>query len=107
MIFPTIVYKSPGLHRGPKGTSFAYKGVADEDAFLEALDDGWHETLAGALSGDKVIREVAEAQEAIDEISPATRDELEQKAKELGVPFNARTKDEVLTERIAEAMGDD
>lgn len=34
-----------------------------------------------------------------------TRDEMEERARALGVPFNSRTRDEVLAERISEVPG--
>lgn len=101
--FPDMVYRVPGPHYGADGRGFAYLPVNDADELKAALADGWHRTIADAMAGG-VLKEVIEAQEAIDEISPATRAELEQKARELGVSFNARTRDEVLAERIAAAL---
>ncbi len=100
--FPTIVYRVPGPHRGPRGTTYAYLGVDDKTALAAAKAAGWHETLDAAIGGG-VIREVTEAKAAVSEIDPKTREELEAQAKKLGVSFNARTRDEVLAERIAEA----
>lgn len=105
--FPSIVYKSPGLHRAGGGATYDYMGVTDEAACATALKAGWRLTLGEAVasvSATAVIKEVIEAQEAIDDVSPATRDELEQKAKELGIGFNARTSDTVLAQRIAGAI---
>lgn len=102
--FPTIVYRTPGMHRAGGGATYDYKGVADADALGTALKAGWRLTLPEAIasvSAKAVLKEVIEAQEAIDDVSPATRDELEQKAKELGIGFNARTSDTVLAQRIA------
>jgi hypothetical protein len=45
-------------------------------------------------------------EDAIDDVSPPTREELEAKAKQLGVSFNARTSDMKLAERIAAALED-
>ena len=101
--FPTIVYRTPGMHRA----TYDFKGVDDSDALDVAIKSGWRLTLGEAVAGQRaqsVIQEVIEAQEAIDDVSPATRDELEQKAKELGIGFNARTSDTVLAQRIAGAI---
>ena len=84
-----MVYRSPGAHR-TGGTAYAFLGVDDAAGLKAALADGWHLTLPEALGG------VSEA--------PASRDELEQKAKELGVGFNSRTTDATLSQRIAEAL---
>lgn len=106
--FPEIVYRIPGQHIGPGGTTYDYLGVADAAEMAAALKAGWHASLteaSGAAAAKEVIETAVAMEEAIDEISPATREELEQKAKELGVSFNARTRDEVLAKRIAEALG--
>jgi len=105
--FPTIVYKSPGYHRAGGGATYDFMGVDDEAVFGAALSDGWRATLGEAIAGvkaDTILNEVKQAQEAVDDVSPATRDELEQKAKELGIGFNSRTSDEVLAQRIAERV---
>lgn len=105
--FPTIVYRTPGMHRAGGGATYNFKGVDDADALGLAIKTGWRLTLGEAVAGQRaqsVIQEVIEAQEAIDDVSPATRDELEQKAKELGIGFNARTSDTVLAQRIAGAI---
>lgn len=101
--FPTIVYRVPGRHWGPNGTTYDYMGVNDAQAFDAALADGWHETIMGAVGADRVIEAAEALEDAIDDVSPATRDELEQRAKALGVSFNKRTADAVLVQRIAEA----
>lgn len=101
--FPTIVYRVPGRHWGPNGTTYDYMGVNDAQAFSAALADDWHETIMGAVGADRVIEAAEALEDAINDVSPATRDELEQRAKALGVSFNKRTADAVLIQRIAEA----
>jgi len=105
--FPTMVYRTPGPHRASGGGTFDYMGVDDAAAFKAALADGWRQTITEAVAGEAasaILSEVKEAQEAVDDVSPATRDELEQKARELGVSFNKRTSDEILSQRIAERL---
>lgn len=105
--FPDIVYCTPGEHRAQNGGTFGYLGVNDAEEMQAALADGWYRTVDAAfaaLEAESVIEEVAEALEAIDDVSPATREELEQKARELGIGFNARTTDAVLAQRIAERV---
>jgi len=94
--FPTMVYRIPGAHRASGGLTFDYRGIDDAGALKAALADGWHLSLPEAIAGDAI--------EAIDDVSPATREELEQKARELGIGFNARTTDAVLAQRIAERV---
>ena len=49
--------------------------------------------------------EVPEIHEVPDDNAPPTRDELVQKAKELGIRVTKRTSDEKLLEKITEAIG--
>lgn len=103
MDFPAIVYRTPGPHGRP-GKTYAYQGVEDQDALDHALANGWYESKVGAfasLEAKKIVKEVAEAKAAVDDVSPATRDEMEQKAKELGIRGVHLMKDETLAERIA------
>lgn len=108
--FPDMVYRVPGLHATGGGETFSFLGVNSQDELDAALADGWYKTLPEAIDAyhapdaETVIAEVSEAQDAVDDMSPATRDELEQKARELGVSFNSRTSDAVLAKRIAEAL---
>lgn len=89
MTYPKQLYRKGGPYGlGAKAYSVAGCDNAEQEAKLVA--GGWHETLDAALGLE---------QEAF------TREELEEKAKELGVSFNARTKDETLVNRIAEALG--
>lgn len=107
--FPDTVFRVPGKHYGFDSRGFDYLGVNNADQLKAALADGWHRTIDAAIAAlvtpaEAVLAEVAEAKEAVAEIAPDTRAALEEKARELGVPFNARTRDEVLAERIAEAL---
>jgi hypothetical protein len=92
--FPTLVYKDKGPHQRPGGT-YDYKAVNDADQFAAALADGWFATLAEVLNP---IATVA------DDNAPATREELEAKATELGLKFDGRTGDKKLGAMIAEAL---
>ena len=101
--FPTIVYRVPGRHWGPEGSTYDYKGIDDRAAFDIAIDAGWHETITDALGANRLVAAAEALEDALDDVSPTARDELEQKAKSLGVSFNKRTTDAVLIQRIAEA----
>jgi len=103
MSYPTIVYKCPGVHQLPGGT-YDYMGVEDEDAMKEAITCGWFKTIQEAEAGE--AKEPEALEEEIDEISPPTREELEQQAKELGIKFDGRTSDEKLADRIEEALAE-
>jgi len=105
--FPTIMYRVPGPFKKPRGGTYGTRGAADQEAFDELTAKGWFPSYEAALGGKKAAKviEAAEAfEDAIDEVSDPTRDELETKAKELGVSFNARTSDKKLAERIAAAL---
>ena len=105
--FPTIMYRVPGPHRKPRGGTYRTTGAADKAEFDALLKKGWFPSYEEAAAG-KIANEIIKAAEAfedaVDEVSDPTRDELETKAKELGVSFNARTSDKKLAERIAETL---
>ena len=105
--FPTILYKTPGPHKKPRGGTYKTTGAADKAEFDELLKKGWfpsYEEAAAGKAAGKIIEAAEAFEDAVDEVSAPTRDELETKAKELGVSFNARTSDKKLAERIAEAL---
>lgn len=106
MDFPRLLYRCPGPHK-KRGHSYAYRGCNDADEFAWFAAQGWFASFDEAIVGhhmEHVIDAVEAADEAIDEITPATRDEMEAKAKELGLKFNHRTSDKVLAQRIADAV---
>lgn len=89
----TMLYQSPGPKARPEGT---YGWKVFDDADVEAaLKAGWHRTPIEAIEA---------ASGAIDEYAAPTREEMEAKAKELGVSFNKRTSDETLLRRIEKAL---
>lgn len=105
--FPTIMYRVPGPHKKPRGGFYAYCGAADQEQFDSLLKRGWfasYEEAAAGKSASDIIDAAEAFEDAVDDVSPPTRDELEIKAKELGVSFNARTSDKKLVERIATAL---
>lgn len=117
MKFPGFVYKSPGTHQGRGGT-YNYKLVKSTEELLEIINDGWFTCVDDAIAGTHAettkeefeamlynlakdgIEEPEEPEEDI--YRPPTRQEMEVKAKELGIAFNSRTKDETLLEKIGE-----
>lgn len=89
----TILYKSPGKNHGPDGKTFDWVGVSCKDDLAAKLKDGWCETLAEACG-------------IIDKEEPPTREELEEKAKELNLSYSPNIGDKKLLERITEALKD-
>jgi hypothetical protein len=89
-MIPTLVYKSPGSQYGPDSTTYDWLGVKTQEDLDEKLAEGWHLTLADAISPP--------------DNSPPTRSELEQKATELGLKFDGRTNDNKLGQRIQDAI---
>ena len=106
-VFPTLLYRTPGPHKKPRGGTYAYRGAADQAELDRLLKQGWfqsYEEAVAAKNAGKIIDAAEAFEDAVDEVSPPTRDELEAKAKELGVSFNGRTSDKKLAERIAAAL---
>ena len=119
MEYPALVYRCPGAHFGPDGTTYDSLGVKDDEQLRAALAEGWAESLVKAVSiyfhpvkfDESVVVAVpdvdaAEAEEIKegDEGSPPTREELEEKANELGIKFDGRTTDRKLLEKIEEVL---
>lgn len=90
MEFPRLVYKDGGPHPRQGGT-YSYQAVQDEQQLEAALDDGWHASLPAAVEAARLAKS---------DSKPATRDELEQMATKLGVPFRPRVSDKKLREAI-------
>ena len=40
-----IIYQVPGKLKGPKGTTYSWRGVDEGDK----MPDGWHDSLTGAV----------------------------------------------------------
>lgn len=87
MDFPRLVYKSPTV----------YLLVEEANQFDAALGAGWFASVPEAVRG------VADT--PVD-TAPPTREELEQKATELGLKFDGRTSDRKLRDMIAAALED-
>ena len=98
MEFPTLVYKDGGPHQRPGGT-FDYKRIVNDDQLAAALADGWFLTLVEATQPA-----AADLAEVAPDDAPPTRDELEAKARELGLKFDGRTGDKALLAKIEAAI---
>lgn len=98
---PTMVLKYPGKHPMQDG-SYDYT-IVDELDVEAALAKGWHRTKEEARQAFEKAQPPA-VSPAADSVSdaPPTRDELEQKAKELSIKFDGRTSDKKLAALIAE-----
>lgn len=97
MSYPRLVYRCPGNIQRAGGT-YDHKPVADDDENSAALADGWFATLPEAIEGKSVDAQAKEYD------APPTREELETKAKELGIKFDGRTTDAKLGKLIDEAL---
>jgi hypothetical protein len=94
--YQDMVYRTPGPYSRQGGT-YDTMGVSSRAAHDAALANGWFNTLPEAIAGKTSLVEVKEN-------APPTREELEQKARELGVKFSKNTKDEQLNELIEKAL---
>lgn len=103
-MFPMMLYKAGGKEsiHGGMYTTLTVQDAAELEA---ALADGWAETTPDALAiaADANIKALnADLKpDPVDEDTPPTRAELEQKAAELGLKIDARWGDKRLGEEIA------
>lgn len=98
--FPQLLYRA-GSALEIDGAHFDVQTVADEPALSAALDDGWHETTGAALDAAK---SAASAAKVPADDAPPTRDELLQKAAEMGVTVDKRWGDARLLAAINDAL---
>jgi len=99
--FPALVYKVPGKYVRPHGT-YDFTGVNNAEELEAKLKEGWVSSLQEAIDS-KETTPVAEAKES-DDIAPPTRQELEEKATELGIKFDGRFSDKKIAQLIDEAL---
>lgn len=96
----TALYKAPG-EQEIWGHKLACMNCPDED--VEAiLADGWHTDPNAAAAAGKAPEHVKA--DAPEDVAPPTREELEAKAKELGIEFDGRNSDKKLAAKIAAAL---
>lgn len=109
MSYPTLVYRCPGPHFAHAGQTYDYAKVRDEDELSQRLEAGWHLSLVEAVDAatGKVKVKAAEQEpgEPGDD-EPATREELETMANDLGIKYDGRTSDAGLLRKIEEALAE-
>jgi hypothetical protein len=92
MEFPRMVYKTGNMALLESG-KYDFR-IVTSDEYEQAIKDGWHLDQYAAK---------AAAEQPVQSPEP-TRDEMEQKAKELGLKFDGRTGDKKLLAMIEEAL---
>ncbi len=111
--FPRMMYRAPGLlaiHGGYFDTLIA----DDQEALDAALAAGWSLSTPDALQAKAdrenaaaaAVEQAAEAaanQALADDTRPPSREELEQMATNLGLPFSARVSDKKLAAMVKAA----
>jgi hypothetical protein len=97
-----MIYRYPGaMITLEDGNKYDFK-VVDDGA---DIGSGWHLTYWDARDSYDAAKHINDDyMPPIEDDAPVTRDELEAKAKELGVGYNSRTTDETLLERINEKL---
>lgn len=104
--WPQMLYRVPGPHI-IEGTGYALHLVHSADERDAAMGDGWHETTdAASTPVAQPAPAAADAPVASESAkdAPPTREELEEKARELNIRFDGRTSDKKLGEAIAAAL---
>jgi hypothetical protein len=100
--FPILVYRCPGAHWGPSGTTYDSVGVADDAELEQRQAQGYHQTLVAAVEAFRAPAAAPEPQTPDD--APPTRDEMMQQAEILGIKADKRWSDATLMGKIQEAM---
>ena len=103
MEFPAFVYRCPGAHFGPNGTTYESIGVNDEAQLQSALKDGWSKTLVEAAIEFIEPKEALDSPKEVSNSAP-TREEMLQQADKIGLKIDRRLSDAKLIEKINEAM---
>ncbi len=98
MEFPALVFKSGGSEHSQFG-KYSYIQVCSDEELTLALQDGWSKTLESAFILDGELVE-----ESTD--LPPTREELIQKAKELGIQFHHKLGDEKILKLINDKLAE-
>ncbi len=110
----TMIFRAPGPHK-IHGFNVEYQTVADA-LVPQFLDEGWTTTAieAGERHAAAVIEQaqaerVAQEHAVADELAskPPTREELEQKAQELGLTYGPKVSDRKLREMVDAAVKQD
>lgn len=106
MDFPTLVYRCPGPHWGPPGTTYGAESVKDATELAAALSAGWFATLPEAAEAFLAPSQEPSSEPAAEpeDEAPLTRESLEAKALELGVKLDKRWGDKRLMEEITKAL---
>lgn len=108
MEFPTIVYRCPGPHWGPPGTTYESVGVDDEQQLLQRLADGWSESLADAAEvflhpAPRQVTDVVVEPE-VDDDAPPSRQEMLEQSERIGLKVDKRWSDTRLYGAILDHM---
>lgn len=102
--FPFMLFKAPGpeqIHGGNFSTVIAN----NQEQYDTFKAEGWHDSTPEAKQAfESAQAEQARGNEPADDNAPATREELEQKATELGISFSARTSDRKLRDLISATL---
>ncbi len=104
--YPRMLFKAGGPEQF-HGGHFSTLIVSDDASRDDALADGWCMTTPDAVKAQQAEAELAAklAEQAADS-KPASREELEQKAAELGIAFSPRLSDKKLGEAIAAKLAE-
>ena len=99
--YPKHLYTTPGPYAGNDGVTFNFIIVHRSEEEQAARAGGWQD-FADAIAPKPPAGEKAPGD--TDETRDPTREELEAKAKELGIEFSPRIGDVKLGERIQAAL---
>lgn len=103
LVTPRMVYRV-GTMCALESGAYDWRIVPDQPALQAALADGWHLDQYAAKAAAEAHAPAAVPEPAPADDAPPTRDELEQKAAELGIKVDGRWSDARLSKAIAEKL---
>lgn len=102
--FPRLLYRVGTAWTLESGT-YDVTTANDAEHMAALLADGWHpDQYAAKAAADAFAVPTDAPAEDPDDDAPPTRDELEAKARELGIKFDGRTGDKKLAALIADKL---
>ena len=103
MNFPRFVYKNGGKYQR-KGGMYSFVSVNSDAELNDHLSNGWVMSLDDVINNIQPKKDEVVKSQVPDDNAPVTREELNQKAKELGIKVHHKMKDSTIELMINDAL---